>query len=113
MKDSGNHLPSSEIQTDTLASPENVVMRYHKLAIESKIHTLALKLAVESFFGVNVMSRCTPLGCSKHKGLPVIELNRLKLILFCKLPKFWSSHDFEPLWSRCLDSIGHACTRYR
>ena len=39
---------------------------------------LALKLAVESYFGIDVMSQSTPMGCSKYKRLPVIELNRLK-----------------------------------
>ena len=38
----------------------------------------------------------------------------LKQFLFNKLVMYWSApHDFEPIWSRCIASIGHGCTRAR
>ena len=38
VKDSGKYLASSEILTETLPPPVNVVMQYHRLPIESKIY---------------------------------------------------------------------------
>ena len=49
-------------------------------------------------------------GCTQYKGLPITELNSLKQFLFSKLVMYWSApHDFEPIWSRCIASIGHGC----
>ena len=59
------------------------------------------------------MARCK-WGCAAYKGLPINELNSLKQFLVSKLVKYWSaSYDFEPVWSRCVDSIGHGCTSAR
>lgn len=114
IRESQNHLPSSEIDRTTLRPPEFTVQCHRILTSESKIHTLALKLATESYFGTKVMAQCTVMGCSAYKGLPISELNNLKQFLFSKLVKYWSApHDFEPVWSRCVASIGHGCTRAR
>ena len=60
------------------------------------------------------MARCTVMGCATYNGLPINELNSLKQFLFSKLVKYWNvPYDFEPVWSRCVDSIGHGCTRAR
>ena len=53
-------------------------------------------------------------GCTQYKGLPISELNSLKQFLFSKLVKYWIvPYDFQPIWSRCVASIGHGCTRTR
>ena len=78
IRESQNHLPSSEIENSHLRPPELTVQLHRNLTAESKIHTLALKLAVESFFGHQVMARCTVMGCATYKGLPINELNSLK-----------------------------------
>ena len=114
IREGSNHLPSSDIDKTTLRPPELTVQCHRNLTTESKIHTLALKLATESYFGLKVMGQCTVMGCTQYKGLPIIELNSLKQFLFSKLVKYWSApHDFEPIWSRCVASIGHGCTRAR
>ena len=60
------------------------------------------------------MARCTVMGCATCKGLPINELNSSKQFLFSKVGKNWSApYDFEPVWSRREDSIGHRCTRAR
>ena len=60
------------------------------------------------------MGQCTVMGCTQYKGLPITELNSLKQFLFSKLVMYWSApHDFEPIWSKCIASIGHGCTRAR
>eukprot|EP00731_Ephydatia_muelleri_P014881 Em0008g601a len=81
IRESQNHLPSSEIENSHLRPPELTVQLHRNLTAESKIHTLALKLAVESFFGHQVMARCTVMGCATYKGLPINELNSLKLFI--------------------------------
>eukprot|EP00731_Ephydatia_muelleri_P009086 Em0004g1424a len=72
--ESQNHLPSSEIENSHLRPPKLTVQLHHNLTAESKIHTLALKLATESFFGIQVMACCTVTGCATYKGLPINEL---------------------------------------
>lgn len=47
-------------QTSDLQNPRNLIT-------ESKIQTLALKLATESYFGPKVMGRCTVMGCTQCK----------------------------------------------
>ena len=111
IREGHNHLPSREIEITNLRPPEFTVQCHRNLTSESKIHTLALKLATESYFGTKVMAQCTVMGCTAYKGLPISELNGLKQFL---LVKYWSApHDFEPVWSRCVASIGHGCTRAR
>ena len=114
IREGHNHLPSNEIERSNLRPPEFTVQCHRSLTSESKIHTLALKLATESYFGTKVMAQCTVMGCTAFKGLPISELNSLKQFLFSILVKYWSApHDFEPVWSRCVSSIGHGCTRAR
>ena len=62
VRESKIHLPSSEISTKDLKDPATVVKWYHKLHVESKAPTLAVKLARECFFGDTVMKLCTPMG---------------------------------------------------
>ena len=57
-----NALPSSAIHKDTLISVEDVFKKYFKLKHESKVETLACKLAKEAIFGPDVMKQCTPIG---------------------------------------------------
>ena len=53
--------------------------------------TLALKLAVDSYFGAKVMAQCTVMASTAYKGLPINELNSLKQFLFSKIVKYRSS----------------------
>ena len=90
------------------------IQLHRSLTAESKMPTLALKLAVESYFGLKVMAQCTVMGSSAYKGLPINELNSLKQFLFSKVVKYWSApHEFERIWSTCINSIGHGCARAR
>ena len=86
----------------------------HKLISESKVSTLALKLARESFFGEDVMVQCTVASDRKLPALPVHELELLKNQVLTLFPAYWNCrHEFEPFWTKCTESIGQACKRIR
>ena len=107
-------LAPSHIPKDKLANPSTVVAKYSKLCVDSKAPTLATKLAREAFFGDNVLSSCTVMGCREYNGLPISELNLLKQTIFNNLPKYWTNPvEFEPVWAACAESIGQTCKRLR
>ena len=115
-KVSSKALPSSVINRDAdeLLPADIVIGKYPKLRKPSKIPTLGVKLALESFFGRSVLVRCTPKGCRDLPGLPTAELGRLKQSLFDLMPQFWATpSEFEVVWMRCEECIGQACKRLR
>ena len=63
-----NCLPTSE--TDKSVQ----LVRLGSLTAQSKMPTLALKLAVESYFGIKVMAQCTVMGSAAYKGSPLESL---------------------------------------
>ena len=63
-----NHLPSGDIEKTNLRPPEFTVQCHQNLTTESKIHTLALKLATESYFGPKVMGLCTVMDAHNIRG---------------------------------------------
>lgn len=89
-------------------------MAHSKLKVESKIGTLAVKLARTSFFGPDVMAKCTVQGVRDYPGLPSAELGELKIALFRLFPQYWSNPaEFESLWGTCIEALGQACKRLR
>ena len=108
-----NPLPSTAI-TETLASVTSTLSKYEKLQTECRAPTLAVKLAKESLFGDQVMKQCTVMGAKTQPALPLKELNELKSIIFGLFPKYRNSpFQFETLWMKCVDALGHACRRLR
>jgi hypothetical protein len=55
-------LPSSAINKKKLVPPETVIENNRNLMCPSKVPILALKLEKESFFGQELMARCTVAG---------------------------------------------------
>lgn len=108
-------LPSIHIDKENLAPYETVMKKYSSLQKENVIGKLAVKLAKESFFGTDVMKRCTVMGCTKFPALPVTELNGLKQAMFSLYPAYWNNPvEFESkIWNPCAISIGQACKRLR
>ena len=109
-------LPSSAIdrEKDDLLPADVVISKYPKFRKPSKIPTLSVKLALESFFGRSVLGRCTPKGCRDLPGLPIAELGKLKQALFELMPQFWMiPSEFEIIWTRCEENIGQSCKRLR
>ena len=110
----GHSLPSSDIEKEKLQDPSTVLAKYPKLRCESRIATLAVKLAKDSFFGVKTLSKCTVMGERELPGLPRAELLELKKLLFLQFPNFWNSkQQFEPIWKQCIDAVGQLCKRER
>ena len=91
---------------------KEIIDRNPKLVCESKVSTLALKLARESFFGEDVMVQCTVAGDRELPALPGHELELLKNQVLTLFPAYWNSlHEFEPVWTKCTAAIGQACKR--
>lgn len=110
----GKCLPSEEIQKSALVPPEVTISRYANLCEINKVSQLAVKLARESYFGNDVLSRCTVAGQGPLPALPQHELGCLKQRLFELYPVFWDSPvDFEEIWKECATAIGQAAKRLR
>ena len=103
------------IDHSTLISPQAVVDKYPKMLKESKIPSLAIRLAKEAFFGKEVMSFCTFRGVGSYHALPDTEVKKLKEFLRnLTCPGIISSRpDFEILWKKCVESIGQCCKNLR
>ena len=111
-----NVLDSSEIAKadENLTSVSSVLSKYPKLRCESKIATLAVKLAKEALFGEKILVRCTVVGERTLPGLPIAEVNELKTIIFRQFPQYWrAKHEFESVWKTIVDCVGQACKRLR
>lgn len=107
--------PLPPINYDELLRPEDVVMKYPKLASVSKIPTLAVRLAKEAFFGRYVMSFCTFRGLGSFHALPEKEVANMKafLLKLC-VPQYVSSRvEFECLYKKCIESVGQSCKALR
>ena len=98
----------------SLTAVDAILCKFSKLRCESKVGTLAVKLAKEALFGDKVLIKCTVMGERGLPGLPATELMELKKILFREFPHLWASrHEFEALWKVSVDSLGQACKRLR
>ena len=107
-------LPSSEIETEKLIPPADIIHKYIKLKTQSKAPTLAVKLARESVFGVKVLQMCTVAGGRELPALPITEIRKLKDFMFQLFPDFWDNPiHFEPLWVKCIESINQCCKALR
>ena len=107
-------LDSSFIKKDQLVDPDTVISYYHAYKTPRKVPYLAWKLAAQSYFGENVLIRCTVGGFREYPALPRTELMALKQKIFLFFPQFWNNKEqFEPIWSACADSIGQLCKRLR
>ena len=107
--------PLPQINKESLLKPEDVVEKYSQFLTFSKIPTLAVRLAKESYFGKSIMARCTVRGAGKFHALPEKELKDMKFFLMkiC-VPRYTSSHtEFEVLWKNCTEAIGQACKSMR
>ena len=103
------------IDLASLLPPELVKQKYPKLRGPERAGELAVKLAVEAFFGPSVLARCTVAGCRQLPGLPVEQLQKLKQFIYRLTPQFWDNPgDFDhQVWSTCTASINQKCKALR
>lgn len=107
--------PLPQINPSQLLPPQDVLNKYPKLLCNSRIPRLAVKLCKESYFGEDIMKKCTVKGTGKHHALPEKKLKELRLYLIdlC-VPRITpSTVEFEALWKICLESIGQCCKTLR
>ena len=105
------YLSSSYIQRNQLSNPDSIIEKYRVYRVVSRIPTLAQKLAQESYFGENVLKRCTVMGYRDKPALPWEELNNLKQKVFGLLPQYWNNPiDFERTWENVLFPLAN-CAR--
>lgn len=91
----------------TLKSPAGVIEDNQKLLLSTiKAGRLAVKLARESYFGEEVLKESTV------SSLPKEKLKEIKARLY-EVYRFNNLVEFEPLWQKCLISIGKACQALR
>ena len=105
---------SSEINKRQLVDPDIIVAKYEKYHTESKVSILAQRLAQKSYFGDDLLGRCTVCGSEDYVALPIVELNQLKKRVFQIFPKYWLNPlKFEEIWTACSTSIGRRYKRMR
>ena len=111
-KQSVRELSGSQINKAELVDPNIVIRKYPSYQSITCVPTLAQRLASQSYFGDDVLRRCTVMGCRDSPALPLRELNLLKQKIFVLFPQFWANPlDFEEIWTRCSIAIGQRCKR--
>lgn len=79
-----------------------------------KIGRLAVRLAVESYFGENLMRQCTVFGGKDKPSLPKEKVSELKNKLMLLHSQFVSSPtEFEHYWSKFVAAINYKCAELR
>ena len=107
-------LSLSDIDRTKLVDPDIVIAKYKHYHETDKISDLAQKLAQKSYFGDNVLVRCTVFGTSRYPALPISVLNDIKRKIFQLLPEYWVDPvKYETTWCKCSNSIGQRCRRLR
>lgn len=100
---------------EVLLPPDEVLKKYPKLVSStSNIGRLAVRLAVEAYFGKELLKQCTVYGFNNRAALPKHQVLALKTKLLNIFPQYLSSPvDFEPLWNKCVAAINHCAAGFR
>ena len=107
-KKKANPLP--QINKAELLKPEDAVDKYSRFLTLSKIPTLVVYLAKESYFGKPIMVRCTVRGTSQFHGLPEEALKQTKYFVMklCVARYTPMQIEFKMTWKSCIEAIGQA-----
>ena len=62
-----------------------------EIAYTAKAPTLAVKLALLSVFGDNLMAQSTNMGCHQYAALPKVDLEEIKQTLLKQFPVYWGN----------------------
>ena len=74
--------PPEVVNFNKLLPAEMVKQKYPKLRGPERASGLSVKLAVEAFFGPDVLARCTVACCRSLPGLPEEQLQNLKQFIW-------------------------------
>lgn len=107
--------PLPPISRSALVPPQSVVEQNPKLLFASKIPTLSVKLAKESYFTKDIMVLCTVRGVGSFHALPETELQKLRAFLqnVYVSRQIGTKLEFESVWKNCTEAIGQACKALR
>ncbi len=113
--DSVSYLSSSEINSDSLVSIDEVLWKYRRYIVTEKVSALARRLAIEAVFGNDILKKCTPKGRTKLPALPTDLLYTLKQTLLNACPSYWAKPvQFEDVWNKkCLSGLKALCNEAR
>ena len=103
---------SEDIQVPSLISPYMVANKYKQLKTLSRISTLAVRLAKESYFGKWESVQWREKGTREHAALPAKTLDDLKRFLQNLFPNC-TQPEFEVAWKSCLEALGQSCNSLR
>ena len=102
---------SPKLQEEPLLDPDVVVRKYPKYRNVSQAGRLAVRLAVESYFGTEMLRQSTVCGLKSHKPLPVEKVDALKQKMLTLHSD--SKVEFEALWTKCINAINHHASGLR
>ncbi len=107
--------PTSHRPSDQLLRPDDVIRKYPKLVgSSSNIGRLAVRLAVQAYFGKKILKKCSVYGFSNRESLPKDKVFALKQKLLSLFPQYLSCPvDFEPLWTKSVTAINHCAAGLR
>ena len=104
---------NTEVSKNMFIDPDEVIQKYPKLqgGSISLAGRLAVRLAVESYFGDDLLKQSTVYGVKDCKALPEGKVQALKkkLLVHYKM----TAHEFEPTWSKCVGAINHRANALR
>ena len=96
---------SPKLQEEPLLDPDVVVRKYSKYRNVSQAGRVAVRLAVESYFGTEMLRQSTVCGLKSHKPLPVEKVDALKQKMLTLHSD--SKVEFEALWKKCINAMNH------
>ena len=102
--------------TGSLDAPDDVLARHPKLRGDNKMGALAVALAKQSFFGIEIMCSSSVGGKGPNtKPLPEERLRAIKRIIFSLCPCYHNDiQKFElVIWNKCKTALNHSCNRLR
>ncbi len=111
--------PSACVETPPTTHPaklstvQAVLFKYSKLLGEQTMGEFAAKMAREAFFGEHLIARSTVFGKQGMKALPQDKMAQLKEVIFLFPQYACTPHFLEPIWTRCINAINHACSKER
>ena len=102
--------PVAGLQPEILLDPDAVIKKYPKYLNLASAGRLAVRLSCESYFGKELLKKCTVIGCNDKPPLPKEKVAELKTKMLSLFPQFLSSPvEFEPIWTKCVAAINHCC----
>lgn len=107
-------VPSTSSPSESLLHPDVVIQKYPKLRTLSTAGRLAVRLAIESYFGKELLRQSTVYGQKDLPPLPRDKVMQLKnKLLSIHLANVSSEVEFEAVWTKCVNAVNHSASSLR